>query len=125
MKKRYFLAPVLVTGIIIGGITLRESKANKTPELANLIQQVKRHDEQIDNHEVRIQNLQNNVEKVQIKTQTSSSHKNIKPPKVKTPIPDNSCQYPTRPLANGECDNSDPCDPTTIKDPELRGDCAN
>lgn len=25
------------------------------------------------------------------------------------------CQYPTRPLVNGQCDNSDPCDPTRIK----------
>lgn len=25
------------------------------------------------------------------------------------------CQYPTRPLINGECDNSDPCDPTLIR----------
>lgn len=35
------------------------------------------------------------------------------------------CQYPTRPLVNGACDNSDPCDPTTIKDPILHGDCRN
>lgn len=34
------------------------------------------------------------------------------------------CQYPTRPLVNGQCDNSDPCDPTTLKDPVLHGDCA-
>jgi len=34
------------------------------------------------------------------------------------------CQYPTRPLnQDGSCDNSDPCDPSTIKDPELHGDC--
>ena len=33
------------------------------------------------------------------------------------------CQYPTRPLVNGKCDNSDPCDPETIKDPVLHGDC--
>lgn len=36
-----------------------------------------------------------------------------------------NCQYPTRPLVNGSCDNSDPCDPTTIKDPVLHGDCRN
>ena len=36
-----------------------------------------------------------------------------------------SCQYPTRPLsASGECDNSDPFDPSTLKDPVLHGDCA-
>ena len=34
------------------------------------------------------------------------------------------CQYPTRPLKDGNCDNSDPCDPTTLKDPVLHGDCA-
>ena len=33
------------------------------------------------------------------------------------------CQYPTRPLVDGKCDNSDPCDPETIKDPVLQGDC--
>ncbi len=33
------------------------------------------------------------------------------------------CQYPTRPLVNGQCDNSDPCDPETIKDPQLHGNC--
>lgn len=36
------------------------------------------------------------------------------------------CMYPARPLTKeGSCDNSDPCDPTTIKDPELHGNCAN
>lgn len=35
------------------------------------------------------------------------------------------CQYPERPLVNGECDNSDPCDPSTTKDPVLHGDCAD
>lgn len=34
------------------------------------------------------------------------------------------CQYSERPLVNGQCDNSDPCDPTTIKDPVLHGNCA-
>lgn len=35
-----------------------------------------------------------------------------------------SCQYPVRPLnPDGSCDNSDPCDTTTIKDPELHGNC--
>lgn len=36
-----------------------------------------------------------------------------------------NCQYPLRPLINGQCDNSDPCDPTTLKDPELYGQCRN
>lgn len=31
-----------------------------------------------------------------------------------------NCQYP-----NGGCDNSDPCDPETSKDPQLAGDCAD
>lgn len=35
-----------------------------------------------------------------------------------------ACQYPTRPLVNGQCDNSDPCDPATVKDPGLGGNCA-
>ncbi len=26
------------------------------------------------------------------------------------------CQYPNRPYTNGQCDNTDPCDPTNIKD---------
>ncbi len=36
-----------------------------------------------------------------------------------------ACQYSERPLnPDGSCDNSDPCDPTTIKDPALHGDCS-
>lgn len=26
------------------------------------------------------------------------------------------CQYPPRPYVNGQCDNTDPCDPTNIKE---------
>lgn len=40
-------------------------------------------------------------------------------------ITPNDCQYPTRPLVDGQCDNSDPCDPMTLKDLVLHGDCAD
>lgn len=46
-----------------------------------------------------------------------------KPDKPKPEPKTTGCQY-----AYSEapyCDNSDPCDPTTIKDPELQGRCAN
>lgn len=33
------------------------------------------------------------------------------------------CQYETRPLINGQCDNSDPACPETLKDPVLHGNC--
>lgn len=36
-----------------------------------------------------------------------------------------NCQYPLRPLVNGSCDNSDPCDPSTLKDLDLLGACRN
>lgn len=58
----------------------------------------------------------------------SSPSEPAKPQAQPETIPDHdatsNCQYPMRPLVNGQCDNSDPCDPTTIKDPELHGDCA-
>lgn len=41
---------------------------------------------------------------------------------VNAAIPED-CQYPQRPLVNGNCDNSDPCDPTTLKTPGLWGKC--
>lgn len=34
-----------------------------------------------------------------------------------------NCQYPDRYYEDGSCNNSDPCDPETIKDPVLKGDC--
>lgn len=34
-----------------------------------------------------------------------------------------NCQYPGRYYPDGSCDNSDPCDPTTLKDPVLQGRC--
>lgn len=34
-----------------------------------------------------------------------------------------NCMYPMRPLVNGACDNSDPCDPETLSVPGLWGDC--
>lgn len=34
-----------------------------------------------------------------------------------------NCQYEGRLYPDGSCDNSDPCDPETLKDPVLRGDC--
>ncbi len=36
---------------------------------------------------------------------------------------ESKCQYSERPLVNGQCNNSDPCNPSSIKDPELHGDC--
>lgn len=33
------------------------------------------------------------------------------------------CQYPQRPLVNGGCDNTDPCDPETLNVPGLWGAC--
>lgn len=33
-----------------------------------------------------------------------------------------NCEYPNRPLINNQCDNSDPCDPTTIKE-DTGGSC--
>lgn len=34
-----------------------------------------------------------------------------------------NCQYPGRVYEDGTCNNSDPCDPETLKDPVLQGDC--
>ena len=33
------------------------------------------------------------------------------------------CQYLYRRHPDGSCDNTDPCDPATLKDPVLAGDC--
>ena len=46
----------------------------------------------------------------------------IPAPKV---FDDSNCQYPGRLTNVNGCDNSDPCDPTTLKDPTLTGACRN
>lgn len=38
---------------------------------------------------------------------------------------DSGCQYPGRLTNVHGCDNSDPCDPSTLKDPKLTGACRN
>jgi len=42
----------------------------------------------------------------------ASSRASSSPDSVSIP---RDCQYPTRPLVNGRCDNTDPADPTKIK----------
>lgn len=42
----------------------------------------------------------------------ASSRASSSPDSVNIP---QDCQYPTRPLVNGRCDNTDPADPTKIK----------
>lgn len=86
MKKIYALAPVLVTGIIVGGMTL--TKGNAYLDLDGLNQQVQRHDEQLTNHEVRIKNNENDVKDIQDKTATPPSSNNTEAPQVVTVAPE-------------------------------------
>lgn len=86
MKKRYLLVPVLVTGIIVGGMTLTKSDAYL--DLDGINQQIERHDEQLNNHEVRIQNNSNDIEDIQNKTQTAPSSSNVTAPQVVTAAPE-------------------------------------
>lgn len=112
MKKRYLLAPVLVTGIVVGGMTL--TKSNAYLDLDGLNQQVQRHDEQLDNHEVRIKNNENDIKDVQDKTETPPNTNNTSAPEVLT-APATQVERPT---TNENASPSEP-QPTENEEPDV------
>jgi hypothetical protein len=87
MKKRTALAITgitLLSGLIIGGMTLNKSKATDIPPL---VTEVQHQGEVLNNHETRIKNTENDVKDLQSKTSTPPSTNNSTPTQVITQSP--------------------------------------
>ncbi len=81
MKRALLIIP-LVSGLIIGGVTMTKGQADNVPPI---VQEVTHQGEVLENHEARITNTENDVKDLQTNTQTAPSPTRVVVNEVTTP----------------------------------------